>query len=57
MLKRYSHADAGGWRCETADLSQFASRTVYVNRLAEIDPMLRTAFYLDWVSLEAGRRP
>jgi hypothetical protein len=57
VLKRYSHAESGGWRCETADQSQFASRSVYGNRLAEIAPMLRTAFYLDWVSLEAGRRP
>jgi hypothetical protein len=57
VLKRYSHAESGGWRCETADQSQFASRSVYGNRLAEIAPMLRIAFYLDWVSLEAGRRP
>jgi uncharacterized protein YkwD len=52
VLERYSDADAGGWRHETVDLSDFAGRTVYLSFLVETDPMLRTAFYLDKVSLE-----
>jgi len=55
VLERYSDADAGGWRHETADLSEFAGRTVYLSFLVKTDPMLRTAFYLDRVSLEAER--
>jgi hypothetical protein len=55
VLERYSDADAGGWRRETVDLSDFAGRTVYLTFSAETDPMLRTAFYLDRVSLEERR--
>jgi len=54
VLQRYSDADAGGSRHETAELSDFAGRTVYVSFLVNTDPNLRTAFYLDKVSLEAG---
>jgi uncharacterized protein YkwD len=52
VLERYSDGDAGGWRRETVDLSDFAGRTVYLSFFVETDPMLRTAFYLDRVSLE-----
>jgi hypothetical protein len=52
VLETYSDADAGGWRRETVDLSDFAGRTVYLGFLAETDPVLRSAFYLDKVSLE-----
>jgi hypothetical protein len=52
VLERYSDADAGGWRRETVDLADFAGRTVYLSFLAETDPVLRSAFYLDKVSLE-----
>ncbi len=52
VLERYSDADAGGWRSETVDLKEFAGRTVYLSFVVETDPMLRTAFYLDKVSLE-----
>jgi hypothetical protein len=55
VLERYSDAGAGGWRRETLDLSDFAGRTVYLSFLAETDPVLRSAFYLDKVSL--GERP
>jgi uncharacterized protein YkwD len=52
VLERYTDGDAGGWRRETVDLSDFAGRTVYLSYFVETDPMLRTAFYLDRVSLE-----
>lgn len=53
VLERYSDGDAGGWRRETADLpDEFAGRTLYLSFLVETDPVLRTAFYLDRVSLE-----
>jgi uncharacterized protein YkwD len=52
VLHSYSDADAGGWRHEIADLSDFAGKTVYLSFLVRTDPMLRTAFYLDKVSLE-----
>ena len=57
VLERYTHADAGGWRRETLDLSRFAGRTVYLSFFVETDPALRTAFYLDRVTLESGERP
>jgi hypothetical protein len=57
VLRRYADADAGGWRHETSDLSQFAGRAVYASFLAATDPALRTTFYLDRVFLEAGKRP
>jgi hypothetical protein len=44
-VERYTHADAGGWRRETLDLSCFAGRTFYLSFLVETDPALRTAFY------------
>ena len=37
---------------ETVDLKKFAGRTVYLSFVVETDPMLRTAFYLDRISLE-----
>lgn len=52
VLERYSDADAGGWRRETANLSEFAGRSVYLGFIAKTDPVLRSAFYLDEVSLE-----
>lgn len=52
VLERYSDADAGGWRRETANLSEFAGRSVYLSFIAKTDPVLRSAFYLDKVSLE-----
>ena len=52
VLERHSDADAGGWRRETVDLKGFAGRTVYLSFVVETDPMLRTAFYLDNISLE-----
>jgi uncharacterized protein YkwD len=52
VLERHSDGDAGDWRRETVDLSEFAGRTVYVGFSVETDPMLRTAFYVDRVSLE-----
>jgi Cysteine-rich secretory protein family len=52
VLERYTDGDAGGWRHETVDLSDFAGRTVYLSFFVETDPMLRTAFYVDRVSLE-----
>jgi hypothetical protein len=52
VLERHSDADAGGWRRETVDLKKFAGRTVYLSFVVETDPMLRTAFYLDRISLE-----
>jgi hypothetical protein len=52
VLERYTDGDAGGWRHETVDLSDFAGRTVYLSFFVETDPMLRTAFYVDKVSLE-----
>jgi uncharacterized protein YkwD len=52
VLKRYTDGDAGGWRRDTVDLSRFAGRTVYLSFFVETDPMLRTAFYLDRVTLE-----
>src|SRR5215208_164632 len=52
VLQRYTDGDAGGWRHETVDLSDFAGRTVYLSFFVETDPMLRTAFYVDRVSLE-----
>ena len=55
VLERYSDGDAGDWRRETVDLSEFAGRTVYLDFSVETDPMLRTAFYLDRVSLEERR--
>jgi uncharacterized protein YkwD len=54
VLERYTDGDVGGWRHETVDLSDFAGRTVYLSFLVETDPMLRTAFYVDKVSLEEG---
>ena len=57
VLERYTHADAGGWRRETLDLSRFAGRTVYLSFFVETDPALRTAFYLDRLTLERGERP
>ena len=56
VLREYSDGDAGGWRRETIDLSRFAGRTVYLSFLVETDPMLRTAFYLDKVTLENRER-
>jgi hypothetical protein len=52
VLERYTDGDAGGWRHETVDLSDFAGRPVYLSFFVETDPMLRTAFYVDRVSLE-----
>lgn len=52
VLERYSDADAGGWRRETVNLSEFAGRSVYLSFIAKTDPVLRSAFYLDKVSLE-----
>jgi hypothetical protein len=52
VLERYSDADAGGWRHESVDLKEFGGRTVYLSFVVETDPMLRTAFYLDKVSLK-----
>jgi hypothetical protein len=57
VLESHTHADAGGWRRETLDLSRFASRTVYLSFFVETDPALRTAFYLDRVTLEREERP
>ena len=57
VLERYTHADAGGWRRERLDLSRFAGQTVYLSFFVETDPALRTAFYLDRVTLESGERP
>ena len=56
VLKKYTDADAGGWRRETVDLSRFAGRTVYLSFLVRTDPLLTTAFYLDGVALESGKR-
>ena len=55
VLERYTDGDAGGWRHETVDLSDFAGRMVYLSFFVESDPVLRTAFYVDKVSLQ--RRP
>jgi uncharacterized protein YkwD len=52
VLREYSDGDAGGWRRDRVDLSRFAGRTVYLSFFVETDPMLRTAFYLDKVTLE-----
>ena len=52
VLERYTDGDAGAWRHETVDLSEFAGRTVYLSFFVETDPMLRTTFYVDQVSLE-----
>jgi hypothetical protein len=52
VLERYTDGDAGGWRHETVDLSDFAGRPVYLSFFVETDPMLRTAFYVDRVFLE-----
>jgi Cysteine-rich secretory protein family len=52
VLERYTDGDAGGWRHETVDLSDFAGRTVYLSFFVETDPVLRTTFYVDKVSLE-----
>jgi uncharacterized protein YkwD len=57
VLERYSDADEGGWTRETVDLSEFAGRTVYLSFLVETDPMLRTAFDVDNVSVEEKDRP
>ena len=57
VLREYSDGDAGGWRRETVDLTRFAGRTVYLSFLVETDPMLRTAFYLDGVTLDNESRP
>ena len=57
VLERYTHADAGGWRRETLDLSRFAGQTVYLSFFVETDSALRTAFYLDRVTLENGESP
>ena len=57
VLERYSDEDAGGWRRETVELSEFAGRTVYLSFFVETDPMLRTAFDVDDVSLEELDRP
>ena len=54
VRRRYSDADAGGWRHEGSTLSEFAGRAVYQSFFAETDPMLRTAFYVDKVSLGSG---
>jgi hypothetical protein len=52
VLERYTDGDAGGWRHETVDLSDFAGRTVYLSFFVETDPVLRTTFYVDKVSLQ-----
>jgi hypothetical protein len=52
VLERYTDGDAGGWRHEKVDLSDFAGRTVYLSFFVETDPMLRSDFYVDRVSLE-----
>ena len=52
VLERYTDGDGGGWRHETVDLSDFADRTVYLSFFVETDPVLRTTFYVDKVSLE-----
>jgi uncharacterized protein YkwD len=52
VLERYTDGDAGGWRHETVDLSDFAGRKVYLSFFVEADPVLRTDFYVDKVSLE-----
>jgi hypothetical protein len=52
VLERYTDGDAGGWRHESVDLSDFAGRTVYLSFFVETDPVLRTTFYVDKVSLE-----
>ena len=57
VLREYSDGDAGGWRRESVDLTRFAGRTVYLSFLVETDPMLRTAFYLDGVTLDNESRP
>ena len=51
VLERYTDGDAGGWRHESVDLSDFAGRTVYLSFFVETDPVLRTTFYVDKVSL------
>ena len=57
VLERHASGDAGTWRRETLDLSRFAGRTVYLSFFVETDLTLRTAFYLDRVSLLRGERP
>jgi uncharacterized protein YkwD len=52
VLERHSDGDAGDWGREAVNLSEVAGRTVYLDFSVETDPMLRTTFYLDRVSLE-----
>lgn len=52
LLKSYDAGDAGGWRRETASLSRFAGRTLYLDFLAKTDESHLTTFYLDDVALK-----
>lgn len=52
LLKAYDAEDAGGWRRETAKLSRFEGRTLYLDFLAKTDESHLTTFYLDDVALK-----
>ncbi len=52
VLERHTDDEAGVWRRESVDLSDFAGETVYLSFDVQTDPMLRTAFHLDHVALE-----
>jgi uncharacterized protein YkwD len=51
VLRRYTGADAGEWRRETVDLSEYAGETPYLSFAAGTDESGLTNFYLDNVRL------
>lgn len=51
VLKRYTGEDAGGWRRETIDLSEFAGEDLYLSFAAGTDESELTNFYLDDIRL------
>jgi uncharacterized protein YkwD len=55
VLERYGKGDAGGWRRERVDLSDYAGRTVYLSFLVETDAAGLTALYIDDVGLSEDR--
>ena len=52
VLRRYTARDTDGWQRQTADLSRFAGRTVFVSFRVRTDRTLLTTFYVDDVVLK-----
>ena len=55
VVRRYTQADASGWRRAGVDLSRFAGRRVYLSFHARTDATAPTVFYVDDVALKGPK--